>query len=96
MQKHFYYRDITVNYKGNNKGNNVIFQTEEQTVRELPNIGDKITVYKIKNGNIKNLTNHDKREIIGFFLFGILLEIYAISRVLKKLWKQKNSYLLLI
>ena len=85
MQKHFYYRDITVNYKGNNKGNNVIFQTEEQTVRELPNIGDKITVYKIKNGNIKNLTNHDKRGIIGFFLFGILLEIYAISRVLKKL-----------
>ncbi len=76
----FYYRDITVNYIGNN----VTFQTEEQTVRELPNIGDKITVYKIKNGNIKNLTKHDKRGIIVFFLFGVLLELYAISSVIRK------------
>ena len=73
----FYYCNITVDYKGNK----VTFPTEEQTVRELPKVGDKITVYKVKNGNIKNFTSHDKRGIFMFLLFGVLLEIYAISSV---------------
>lgn len=80
MEDITYYCDVTVNYNGDE----ITFKEGRQTIRELPSVGEEITVYKDKKGNINSYTSKD-RIIMNIILFvGIICELLAVLSVIRK------------
>lgn len=73
-----YYKDITIKIDGEE----IVFKDSEQTVRELANINEEITIYKDKNGNICRYTNTIKfMNFLCLFTGIILLTMSFISKI---------------